>query len=127
MKLRKADSLIYETVAGLRANEIMFNARPVDVTHAQSVGRWRELLDQSGVRSVRISGNGLLQTQTADILLREIFFSGSECEWQIFIPNFARLEGTFILTQLNYAGTYDGEVNWEMEVQSAGEVASYAV
>ena len=40
----------FETVAGLRAKRISFDARSVDVTNADSAGRWRELLEGAGVR-----------------------------------------------------------------------------
>ena len=41
----------FETVAGLRATRISFNAETVDVTNLGSAGRWRELLSGAGVRS----------------------------------------------------------------------------
>ncbi|MDO9125486.1 MAG: phage tail tube protein, partial [Parvibaculum sp.] len=31
----------FTTVAGLRTRALAFNARAVDVTHAESAGRWR--------------------------------------------------------------------------------------
>ena len=34
----------FTAVAGLRTRQIAFNAETVDVTHAESAGRWRELL-----------------------------------------------------------------------------------
>ena len=34
----------FETVAGMRSRRISFDARSVDVTNADSAGRWRELL-----------------------------------------------------------------------------------
>jgi TP901-1 family phage major tail protein len=38
------DGGLFVSVAGLRSRRIMFNAEMVDVTHAESAGRWRELL-----------------------------------------------------------------------------------
>ena len=40
----------YETVAGLRATRLAFNAETVDVTSLESPGGWRELLGGAGVR-----------------------------------------------------------------------------
>ena len=39
---------VYQTVAGLRATRISFNAESVDVTTLDSQGGWRELLSRSG-------------------------------------------------------------------------------
>jgi hypothetical protein len=42
----------YTTVAGLRTRRLAFNAETVDITHAESANRWRELLDGAyGVNS----------------------------------------------------------------------------
>ena len=41
----------FETIAGLRATRISFNAETVDVTSLESQGGWRELLAGAGVKS----------------------------------------------------------------------------
>ena len=48
----------FQTVAGLRATRISFNAESVDVTSLESEGGWRELLAGAGVKSASISGIG---------------------------------------------------------------------
>ena len=42
--LKMDDGGGFITVAGLRSKALAFNAQTVDVTHAESAGRWRELL-----------------------------------------------------------------------------------
>ena len=44
----------FESVAGLRATRISFNAESVDVTSLESQGGWRELLAGAGVKSAAI-------------------------------------------------------------------------
>ena len=56
----------FVTVAGLRARQIAFNAETVDVTHAESAGRWRELLAGAGVRRAGISGSGIFKDEASD-------------------------------------------------------------
>ena len=41
----------FETVAGLRATRVSFNAESVDVTSLESAGGWREILGGAGVKS----------------------------------------------------------------------------
>ena len=53
----------FATVAGLRARQLAFNAEAVDVTHAESAGRWRELLAGPGVRHAAVSSAGVLRTK----------------------------------------------------------------
>ena len=51
----------FETVAGLRASRLSFNAETVDVTTIESEGGWRELLGGAGMRSASISGSGVFR------------------------------------------------------------------
>ncbi len=122
LKLKQADGDIYETIGGMRASEIAFNAQPVDVTNANSSGRWREFLSDSGMRTARISGEGVFRDETADEMMRALFFDSGTASWELTLPDFGVLSGEFALTVLNYAGNYDGEVRWRMELQSAGEI-----
>ena len=56
-----ADGTGFTTVAGLRTRRLAFNAETVDVTHAESANRWRELLDGAGIKHAAVSGRGLFQ------------------------------------------------------------------
>lgn len=113
----------YVTVAGLRSNRLSFNAQAVDVTDAQSVGRWRELLGGAGVQRASVSGNGIFKDQSSDALVRAAFFAGSILSWQIVIPDFGTLAGSFQITALEYSGAHDGEVLFELALESAGALA----
>ncbi len=67
----------YVAVAGLRARRIAFDAGLVDVTTAESAGRWRELLGGAGPRHASVSGAGLFRDAASDALLRALFFEGA--------------------------------------------------
>lgn len=56
----------FETVAGLRARTLAFNAESVDVTDSESAGQWRELLTGGGIRSARVSGSGIFKDTASD-------------------------------------------------------------
>ncbi len=56
-----ADGVGFTTVAGLRTRRLSFNAETVDITHAESAGRWRELLDGAGIKRAGVSGRGLFK------------------------------------------------------------------
>ena len=113
----------FVTVAGLRARQIAFNAEAVDVTHAESAGRWRELLAGAGMRRASISGAGIFKDEASDALIRQIFFDGAVRDWQVIVPDFGTLQGPFQVTALEYSGEHDGEVAYELALESAGAVA----
>lgn len=113
----------WETVAGLRATRISFNAETVDVTHVGSAGRWRELLAGAGLRSASISGSGVFLDQATDARLREAFFAGEAPVFQVIVPEFGTVEGAFQITALEYSGQHDGEAVYELALASAGELS----
>ncbi|WP_089176291.1 phage major tail protein, TP901-1 family [Bosea sp. AS-1] len=113
----------FTTVAGLRARQIAFNAETVDVTHAESVGRWRELLEGAGVRRASISGSGIFKDAASDALVRETFFDGAIRDWQVVVPDFGTVVGPFQLTSLEYRGDHAAEVTFDLSLESAGALA----
>jgi TP901-1 family phage major tail protein len=110
----------FETVAGLRATRISFNAESVDVTSLESQGGWRELLGGAGVKSATISGSGVFKDDATDERARAIFFGGETPDFQVVIPDFGTVQGPFQVTALDYAGTHDGEATYELALASAG-------
>ncbi|MFT6673950.1 MAG: TP901-1 family phage major tail protein [Sulfitobacter sp.] len=110
----------FETVAGLRATRVSFNAETVDVTALDSEGGWRELLVGAGVRSASISGSGVFRDAGTDERARQLFFDGLTPDFQIIIPDFGVVEGPFQVTALEYAGALNGEATYELSLQSAG-------
>ena len=108
------------TVAGLRSQTLAFNSESVDVTHQLSAGHWRELLAGAGAKTARITGAGLFKDDASDELVRSAFFDGVIKDWQIIIPDFGTVEGPFHISSLELNGRYDGEVGFEIGLESAG-------
>lgn len=117
----------FETVAGLRATRLSFNAETVDVTSLESEGGWRELLGGAGMRSASISGSGVFRDADTDGRARQIFFDGEVPQFQVVIPDFGTVEGPFQVTALEYAGSYNGEATYEMTMASAGALSFTAL
>lgn len=112
----------FSTVAGLRSRSISFNAETVDVTHAESAGEWRELLAGAGVKSARIAGTGIFKDAASDATIRSYVFDGTICDWQVVIPDFGTVEGLFQISSFELSGRHDGEVAFEITLDSAGEL-----
>ena len=110
----------FETIAGLRASRISFNAETVDVTSLDSLGGWRELLAGAGVKAASISGSGVFRDAATDERARAVFFNGEIPDFQVIIPDFGTVEGPFQISGIEYAGSYNGEATYEMTLASAG-------
>ncbi|MEH6675247.1 MULTISPECIES: phage major tail protein, TP901-1 family [unclassified Sulfitobacter] len=113
----------FETIAGLRATRVSFNAEPVEVTSLDSDGGWRELLAGAGVRSAAISGSGVFRDAGTDERARQLFFDGLTPDFQIVIPSFGIIEGPFQVAAIEYGGSLNGEATYELSLQSAGQLS----
>ncbi|OAN77528.1 phage major tail protein, TP901-1 family [Sulfitobacter pontiacus] len=113
----------FETIAGLRATRVSFNAEPVEVTSLDSEGGWRELLAGAGVRSAAISGSGVFRDAGTDERARQLFFDGLTPDFQIVIPSFGIIEGPFQVAAIEYGGSLSGEATYELSLQSAGQLS----
>ena len=127
IKVDMSDDGQFQTLAGLRATRVSFNAEAVDVTSLESAGGWRELLGGAGVRSASISGAGVFRDAASDERARQIFFDGETPDFQVIIPDFGIIEGPFQVTSVEYAGAHDGEATYELALASAGALSFTAI
>jgi len=112
----------FQSVAGLRASTLSFNAETVDATSQDSAGAWRELLAGAGLKSAAIRGNGIFKDAASDATVRGLFFTAAIVDWQIIIPDFGTIAGPFQISSLEFAGRHDGEVTFELALASAGQM-----
>ena len=117
----------FETIAGLRATRISFNAETVDVTSLESQGGWRELLAGAGMKSAAISGSGVFRDEATDERARQIFFDAQQPAFQVIIPHFGIVQGPFQITGIEYAGSHNGEATYELSLASAGALTFVAL
>lgn len=126
LKVDETSAGSFATVAGLRSKRISFGSEAVDITDQGSAGHWRELLDGGGVKSANVAGSGIFKDTNSDVAVRSIFFAGAVRRWQIVLPEFGTVEGPFQVTALEYGGNFDGEVVYDIALESAGELSFVA-
>ncbi|MEL6751341.1 MAG: phage major tail protein, TP901-1 family [Pseudomonadota bacterium] len=117
----------FVTVAGMRSRRLSFNAETVDATDSASTDRWRELLAGAGVRRASIAGSGIFKDAASDERVRTLFFEGEIVDWSIIVPDFGTVAGKFQIASLEYAGEHNGEVTFEMSLESAGPLTFAAL
>ena len=127
LKVDSSGAGAFTTVAGLRSRAIAFNTESVDITHSESSGRWRELLGGAGAKHARVSGAGLFKDAASDAIVRDYVFNGTIRTWQIVIPDFGIVEGPFQITAFELSGRHDGEVGFDIALESAGELSFTAI
>ncbi|RIJ20386.1 phage major tail protein, TP901-1 family [Henriciella barbarensis] len=112
----------FTTVAGIRTSSFDLKQKSVDATSMDSPGGWRELLGGAGLRSMRVRGRGLFKDAASDARLRAVFLSGELCGFKLCVPDFGDFTGPFQIAQLGWAGTFDGEATFSIDLRSAGQV-----
>lgn len=127
LKIESSTPGTFTTIAGLRTRSLSFNAASVDITHTESAGRWRELLAGAGIKSARVAGAGIFKDAQSDETMRAVFFAGDIRNWQVVVPDFGTIAGPLLITTLDFAGAHDGEVTFEIALESAGELTFTAL
>ncbi len=111
----------YEIVAGLRTTQMTVNGEPVVVTHKES-GGWRELLSGAGTRSVSVSASGIFLGSDAENTVRANALDGSLDDYELSFEDGAKMRGRFLVQRLDYAGDFNGERTYALQLESSGAV-----
>lgn len=116
-----AASDAYETLAGLRTTQMSINGDSVVVTHKES-GGWRDLLSGAGTRSMSVSASGIFMNSDAENRLRALALAGEISSYELSFEDGAKMRGKFLVQRLDYAGDFNGERNYTLNLESSGAV-----
>ena len=111
----------YETVAGLRTTQMSINGDTVVVTTKES-GGWRELLSGAGTRSVSVSASGIFLGTEAEDRVRANALAGTLDVYELSFEDGAKMRGNFLVQRLDYAGDFNGERTYALQLESSGAV-----
>jgi TP901-1 family phage major tail protein len=112
---------VYQTVAGLRTTQLSVTGDGVVITNKDS-GGWRELLSGAGVRAVSVGAAGIFLGSAAEARLRANALAGTLDDYELSFEDGEKLRGRFLLQRLDYAGDFNGERNYTLQLESSGEV-----
>jgi len=116
-----ASPVVYQTVAGLRTTQMSINGDAVVVTHKDS-GGWRDILSGAGTRSVSVSAAGIFLGSTAEAAVRANALAGAVNDYELSFEDGEKLRGKFLVQRLDYAGDFNGERNYTLQLESSGAV-----
>lgn len=116
-----AASPSYQTVAGLRTTQMSINGDTVVITNKES-GGWRELLSGAGTRSVSVSAAGIFLGSVAETAVRGHALAGTLDSYELSFEDGEKLRGRFLVQRLDYAGDFNGERNYTLQLESSGPV-----
>ena len=117
------DPAAFQTVAGLRTTQMSVTGETVVVTNKDS-GGWRELLSGAGVRAVSVSAAGIFLGSAAEAQIRANAMNGTLDSYELSFEDGEKLRGSFLVQRLDYAGDFNGERNYTLQLESSGEVSA---
>jgi TP901-1 family phage major tail protein len=69
----------------------------------------------------------LFKDGASDALVRQAFFDGTISNCQVLVPDFGTITGLFQIASLEFAGEHNGEVSFDLALESAGALTFAAV
>ena len=118
-----APTPVYQTIAGLRTTQLSINGDTVVITNKGS-GGWREVLSGAGTRSVSVSAAGIFLGSVAETTVRTRALTGALDDYELSFEDGAKLRGKFLVQRLDYAGDFNGERTYTMQLESSGAVVA---
>jgi TP901-1 family phage major tail protein len=113
----------FATVAGMRTTQLSINGEAVVVTNKGS-GGWRDLLSGAGVRSVSVSAAGVFTGSAAETRVKTNALAGTVDDYRLSFESGETLTGRFLVTRLDYAGDFNGERSYTVNLESSGPVVA---
>lgn len=111
----------YKTVAGLRTTQMSITSETIVVTSKDS-GGWREILSGAGTRQISVSAAGIFLGSAAESDVRANALAGTIADYELSFEDGERMRGRFIIQRLDYAGDFNGERNYTINLESSGPV-----
>ena len=112
----------FETIGGMRSKSLTINEETVDTSDSDSANQWRELLEGGGIKSMSVSGSGVFKDSAAEQQVLTWKMAGTHPDMEIVVPDLGTFAGSFAIPTLEYSGEYNGEVQFSMSFESAGEI-----
>ena len=111
----------FVTAGGLRSKQVKRATTKVDVTSADSVGRWQELLPGAAALALSFSASDFVWLNDAAYLsAKAAFEGGTMLVCQVVYPGDGYYQGSFVVTQLDESAPHDKEISSSLTVESSG-------
>lgn len=111
----------YVALGGLRTKSIVIGSESIDITNSDSTGLWRESLSTAGVKSLTATGQGVfLDGADVNKILTNMLTTTQTYLTEMVVPGLGTFTGTVTYTNLSFAGNFNGEVTYDVTIESSG-------
>lgn len=122
LKLDTTGSGNFVTIGGIQNPRMSIKVGDAEVTNQGSSGKWRELLEGAGIKSITVSGSGTFDAASPNSTLQSVVVNGTIRTWQCIIPGEGTYEGLFQVTSYERTGQHERDVTFDITLESAGAI-----
>ncbi len=118
----------FTQMAALRDTKITQTEQSVDTTSKDDAGK-RGLLSGNVLLAMSISGTGVFTNSATVAAVRSDMRAGTHKNYQVYVADSeasvagGKYTGTFRVTSFEEAGSFNGEMNYTMAMESDGAIA----
>lgn len=109
------------TVMGLQLVGLTSANTVVDATSTRS-GGWRQILSDCGNQTVTITGSGIFKGDNGLMFIQAFNRNHSIQPYQLLFPDGTWWTGSFMVSKLEYKGTFNGARTYDITLESSGQI-----
>ena len=118
---RKVSAGVYATIGALKSNSLSFNNEAVDVT-TKTDSKWRQLLEGAGIKSMEVSGQGIVDDTSAFVAFMADAIAQTIGEYKLISGDGSTFVGNFQINSIERSGEYNGAEQFTTSLASAGDI-----
>lgn len=111
----------YVKFAGMRTRSMKVNSTNIDVTTADSPGRWREMLQNAGIQSLDMDIAGVFQNDSAAKAVLNASLTSTFVTLRMATPGI-QIDGAFYIDNYEQSGPYNDAGTFSAKFMSSGVI-----
>lgn len=125
--LKKGSVAAGTAIAAGRTTRFELNSETVDITSQDEANRWRKLLAGGGVKTMSISFSGVLKDVATHDQMIDDQIAQTIDTYGLVIDTLGSFEGPFQLTTFSASGEHNGEIQFDVTLESGGDITYAAI
>ena len=125
--IKKGTSSAGTLIAAGRTKRLEINSELVDITSDDNTNRWRAGIAAAGIKTMSVTLSGVLKDSATHMALLTDVNAQTIDAYGVVVGTLATFDGNFQITSVSMSGEYNGEMQFDVTLESAGDITIAAV